>query len=97
MFRATFRATTQRCCTQDTTKQIHHNKKRHYKTLDVPETASQEEVRDAYLAQIRRYHPDLNPHNEDDAHAKFVAVQEAFAALQTDENKDANYDGEDDE
>ena len=62
----------------------------HYETLDVPETASQDEIRTAYLEKIRQYHPDSNP---DDAAAneKFLAVQDAYKTLGNEEDR-KNYD-----
>ncbi len=54
--------------------------KDHYQILELHPTASQEEVRKAYRAQARKYHPDVN---EGDAYAadRFRAVQEAYEIL----------------
>ena len=63
-----------------------------FDVLGVPEAASPDEIRKAYRKQALRYHPDRNP---DDASAreKFLAVQEAYARLDT-ADPDAGYDAE---
>ena len=62
------------------TTTTHHNKC-HYTILGVPRTASQEEIRNAYLEKTKLYHPDANP-NDEKSHTKFIDVQQAYEALQ---------------
>ncbi|ELZ17265.1 chaperone protein DnaJ [Haloterrigena salina JCM 13891] len=50
-----------------------------YDLLDVPDDASQDEIKTAYREQVRVYHPD---HNDDDrARAQFTAVKKAYDIL----------------
>ncbi len=65
--------------------------KTHYETLGVPATASQPEIRSAYLRQIGKYHPDRNRHPK----ATRIAAQlnEAYEVLGDAESRDA-YDRE---
>jgi DnaJ domain len=65
--------------------------KTHYETLGVPATASQPEIRSAYLRQMGKYHPDRNPHPK----ATRIAAQlnEAYEVLSDAESRDA-YDRE---
>lgn len=62
----------------------------YYATLEVPRTATQDEIQKAYRKLARKYHPDKNP---DDATAKkkFQEVQAAFEIL-SDEEKRKKYD-----
>jgi DnaJ-class molecular chaperone len=64
--------------------------KDYYATLELPRTASQDEIQKAYRKLARKYHPDKNP---DDANAKmrFQEVQAAFEVL-SDEEKRKKYD-----
>ena len=61
----------------------------HYGTLGVARTADDAAIRAAYLASIRRYHPDLNPSR--DANDRAAEITAAFDVLR---NKDerAAYD-----
>ncbi|NUC71785.1 J domain-containing protein [Haloterrigena sp. SYSU A558-1] len=50
-----------------------------YDLLDVPDDASQDEIKTAYREQVRVYHPD---HNDDErARAQFTAVKKAYDIL----------------
>ncbi|RKP26952.1 hypothetical protein SYNPS1DRAFT_32591 [Syncephalis pseudoplumigaleata] len=60
-----------------------------YEVLGISRTASQSEVKKAYYALARKYHPDTNKGK--DAHDKFVEIQEAYEIL-SDEQKRAAYD-----
>lgn len=61
-----------------------------YTVLGVPRTASQEEIRKAYRALAKKYHPDLNPANRE-AEAKFKEIANAYAIL-GDPEKRARFD-----
>lgn len=57
-----------------------------YDVLGVPEDASEEEIKKAYRALIRKYHPDANinnPHKEEAAQ-KFKEVQQAYDQIMKD-------------
>lgn len=64
--------------------------KDYYKTLGVPRSASEKEIRSAYRKLAAKHHPDRNP---DDAGAEetFKELGEAYAVL-SDEQKRAFYD-----
>lgn len=61
-----------------------------YAVLGVPRTASQKEIRKAYRALAKKYHPDLNPANRE-AEAKFKEIANAYAIL-GDPEKRARFD-----
>jgi curved DNA-binding protein len=61
----------------------------YYQTLNVPRTASADEIKKSYRRLARKYHPDVS--KEKDAEAKFKAVQEAYEVLK-DPEKRAAYD-----
>ncbi|KAF9036501.1 DnaJ protein [Hymenopellis radicata] len=60
-----------------------------YKTLGVAKDASQADVKKAYFALARKYHPDTN--SDKNARDKFVEIQEAYDTLK-DEKKRAAFD-----
>ena len=60
-----------------------------YKTLEVSENASQEEIKKAYRKLARKYHPDIN--KAKDAEEKFKEINAAYEIL-SDEQKRAQYD-----
>jgi len=66
--------------TLSATRSLHE--KCHYKTLGIQKTASQDEIRKAYLEKSKMYHPDTNP-DDKEAHAKFLEVKFAYESLLT--------------
>jgi len=65
-------------------------RKSHYETLDIPSSASQKEIRDAYIEKSKLCHPDNDP-SDPTLHQKFLAVQQAYDALSS-EVKRQEYD-----
>ncbi|MCE7974904.1 MAG: hypothetical protein DYG92_11385 [Leptolyngbya sp. PLA1] len=61
----------------------------YYEVLGVPKGASAEEIRKAYRALARKFHPDVN--KAPDAQRRFTEVQKAYDVL-SDEKKRALYD-----
>jgi hypothetical protein len=57
-----------------------------YALLEVPPSASTEEIKAAYRRAVSRYHPDkvahLGPEFQELAHRKLLAIQSAYEALQ---------------
>ncbi|MEA3554800.1 MAG: DnaJ C-terminal domain-containing protein [Campylobacterota bacterium] len=60
-----------------------------YKTLNVSENATQSEIKKAYRALAKKYHPDMN--KDADAEEKFKEINAAYEVL-GDEKKKAQYD-----
>src|SRR4051812_16771396 len=61
----------------------------YYETLNVPRTATADEIKKVYRRLARKYHPDVS--KEKDAEARFKQVQEAYEVLK-DPEKRAAYD-----
>ena len=61
-----------------------------YRILEVESTASASEIKSAYRALARRYHPDANPDNPE-AGERFKEVASAYEIL-SDPNRRARYD-----
>ncbi len=64
--------------------------KNYYDILGVSKTASDEEIKKAYRSLAKKYHPDLNPGNNEAAE-KLKEVNEAYSVL-SDKTKRQNYD-----
>ncbi|MBN2550944.1 MAG: molecular chaperone DnaJ [Anaerolineales bacterium] len=61
----------------------------YYEILEVPRSASPDDLKAAFRRLARQYHPDVN--NEPDAEEKFKEINEAYAVL-SDPEKRAAYD-----
>src|ERR1700727_1549181 len=66
------------------------SKRDYYKVLDVPKTATEQEIKKAYRRLAMKFHPDRNP-NDKDAEERFKEAKEACEVL-TDAQKRAIYD-----
>ena len=64
--------------------------KDYYKVLDVPRTATAEEIKKAHRKLARKHHPDLNP-GDKKAEEQFKQIQEAYDVL-SDEEKRRKFD-----
>ncbi|GAB7140808.1 DnaJ C-terminal domain-containing protein [Deferribacterales bacterium RsTz2092] len=62
----------------------------YYDILGVSKGASDDEIKKAYRALARKYHPDVNP-DDKVAEAKFKEISEAYATL-SDKDKRSQYD-----
>ncbi|NDV68694.1 DnaJ C-terminal domain-containing protein [Dysgonomonas sp. 25] len=58
----------------------------YYSILGVPKNASQDDIKKAYRKLARKYHPDINP-NDEEAKRKFQQVNEANEVLSNPENR----------
>jgi molecular chaperone DnaJ len=66
------------------------SKRDYYKVLDVPKTATEQEIKKAYRRLAMKFHPDRNP-SDKDAEERFKEAKEACEVL-TDAQKRAAYD-----
>lgn len=62
----------------------------YYSILGIPKTASADDIKKAYRKLARKYHPDINP-NDEDAKRKFQQINEANEVL-SDPEKRKKYD-----
>lgn len=58
----------------------------HYRTLGLTHTANTNEIRAAYRALAKQYHPDVS--KLPDAHERFVAITEAYEVLSDPRSRD---------
>lgn len=61
-----------------------------YEVMEVPKTASQDEIKKSYRNLARMWHPDRNP-GDSEAEKRFKEVQEAYDVL-SDQNRRHHYD-----
>jgi molecular chaperone DnaJ len=55
--------------------------RKYYQILQVPETATDEEIDAAYKRLAREWHPDKHPDNPQQAQQKFIEIKEAYEAI----------------
>jgi len=61
------------------------NKRDYYEVLGVSRDASPDDIRKAYRALARKYHPDVN--KDADAETKFKEINEAYEILSSAEKR----------
>lgn len=67
------------------------DKRDYYEVLGVDKNASADEIKKAYRKLAKKYHPDLNPNNKEEAEANFKEASEAYEVL-SDTQKKQQYD-----
>ena len=68
-----------------------------YSVLGVSRDASEEEIKKAYKALSRKYHPDanINNPNKDQAEEKFKEIQAAYQQIMKERTEGYSYGGQD--
>lgn len=59
----------------------------YYEILGVPRNATEKELKEAYRRLVRKYHPDLNPNNREEAEKIFREINEAYEVLSDPEKR----------
>lgn len=72
-------------------KKMAETKRDYYEVLGVQKNATDEELKKAYRQLAKKYHPDANPNNKEEAEKKFKEVNEAYEVL-SDKQKRSMYD-----
>lgn len=67
------------------------SKQDYYELLGVAKTASDDEIKKAFRKLARKYHPDVNRDNPQEAESKFKEINEAYEVLSNPERR-AQYD-----
>jgi len=65
--------------------------KDYYAVLGVEKTADDKELKKAYRKLAKKYHPDANSDNKEEAEKKFKEIAEAYEVL-SDDTKRKQYD-----
>ncbi|HYG73577.1 MAG TPA: molecular chaperone DnaJ [Planctomycetota bacterium] len=66
-------------------------KRDYYEVLGVKKDASADEIKSAFRTLAKKWHPDRNPNNKEEAEEKFKEIAEAYSVL-SDEQKRSAYD-----
>ncbi len=66
-------------------------KRDYYEVLGVSKNADEKDIKKAYRKLAKKYHPDANPQNKEEAERKFKEATEAYAVL-SDAQKRKQYD-----
>ena len=72
-------------------KKMAETQRDYYEVLGVQKNATDEELKKAYRQLAKKYHPDANPNNKEEAEKKFKEVNEAYEVL-SDKQKRSMYD-----
>ncbi|WOL18766.1 hypothetical protein Cni_G27563 [Canna indica] len=66
----------------------------YFEVLNIPKNSSPQEIRNAYRALVKKWHPDKHPpSSRAEAEAKFIAISQAYEALNDQQENRAMYGG----